>query len=170
MHLLLLADAVVPGSERVVASGPILYLVGIASTALFAAATWAILELRKKLAAQTEQTWKTTLFAELGTFAETVVHEMEATIRAQFALARADGKLTAAEIDQIRAVAMTRMKELVTSAGLGRIRRAFGWDERTVDAQLRGILEKKVVESKVAAAIAKSGSLAAATTSSFGGK
>jgi uncharacterized protein YdbL (DUF1318 family) len=151
MHLMLLAaDAI--DTDRVLLSGHIVWLVGLALTALSTAATWAVAQLAKKLGAQGEATTKGLLLTQLGGFAAIVVQRLNATLVTQYKLAAADGRITRAEAEALAGAAIKELRDVLGTDGVARLKTVFGWSEVALDGQLRGVVEQKVVEAKVLAA------------------
>lgn len=142
-------------SEAFIENDFIVFLVGLALSALCAAATWAMTALGKKLKAQGENTIKGMLLNHVAALAESVVHRLGATLVAKYKAAAADGTISTAERNEIALAALAELKAALTQDGVVRLQKVFGWGATEVDAQLQGVLEKKVVEAKVLAAAAK---------------
>lgn len=156
MHsLLLLVDTAVD-TDRVLLSGNITWIVGLALTGLMSVATWATSMLAKKLSAQSEASIKSMLLRQLAEFTDAVVHKVGATLKTQYALAAVDGKISGSEAKMLADAALKDIKQLLGEEGLARLKTTFGWGQAEVDTQIRGVLEKKVAEAKLLTAATSS--------------
>jgi hypothetical protein len=106
------------------------------------------------LAALAEKSKVAAVALKVEHFAETVVADLDATMRPEVALALADGILDDLEKAKLRATALERMKVLLGTAGLAQVAGVLGIGAAAVEAYLSGVLEKKVDQKNNAAAAA----------------
>lgn len=80
---------------------------------------------------------------------QTVVLDLNQTVRAEFEAAAADGKISSEEAAHLKAVALTRAKTLLGEAGLLRLKDALGIDDLRLGDLLAAKVEAKVAETKL---------------------
>jgi hypothetical protein len=120
------------------------YLLPILFSALATLSAWALAQLAKKLGAQAAHSKAAAIAARLTHLAETIVADLEATLKPELAKATADGKLDKAEILRLRDVALQRLKALAGERGLLELQGILGIAAPQVDGYLQGILERAV--------------------------
>lgn len=142
--LFLLALAAVD-TDRVLLSGHIVWIVGLALTGVLGVAGWALVALGKKLNVAAEGTLKELLLGQLHDFATSVVTRLNATVKAEYQKAAADGKITQDEAKKLAELALLEVKMLFTQTGVARLQKVFGWGMAEVDARIRGEVETRVM-------------------------
>lgn len=144
-HFMLAAE-VVP--EGVVLSGFLVTALGFALLGVLALAGWAVTKWAQKTGAEGAGTIKAVLLHQAAVLAENVVHALAEPLKAAWAKAAADGKVTSAELTDIASIALAELKKALTAGGLLQIKKVFGWDDAVLDRQLIGVVEKAVVAAK----------------------
>lgn len=115
-------------------------------------AGWALLKLSSWLEAHGAQSKLFGIAAKVAHFADHVVRELDVTLRPKLAISLADGELSASEAAELKAAAVSRLKALLTEAGLAELS-ALGISlPSQVDTYLGGAIEKAVAGMKEGAA------------------
>lgn len=134
--------------------GPLLWIIGLAVTAFFAVATWALSEWRKKTGAQATATLQSVVLARVLSIVEAVVFRLNATLKVEYTALTADGTLSKEDGKKLATTALQDVKAVLTEQGLAALRGAFGWGPTETDQHLLGVIEKQVVEAKALTAVA----------------
>jgi hypothetical protein len=113
-------------------------------TGLGTAASWAFVKLGAFLGTKAKESKLAQVGARLADLCKSVVADLEATLRPRLAEATADGKLTKAEIIQLRAVALERLKQLAGEKWLDEARAILGIAAPSFEKYLMGVLERAV--------------------------
>lgn len=143
---LLLAQTAVD-TDRVLLSGHIVWIVGLALAGFLSVAAWALLKWKDKLAASADGTLKSVVLSQVAAFAENVVFRLN-SVKAQYASFAADGKITRDEAKQLADTALKEIKTLLGEQGLTLLQKTFGWNQTQVDTHIQGVVEQKVLEAK----------------------
>lgn len=120
------------------------YLLPLAASALFAAGVWAVAKLGTLLGARAKDSKLNAALVRLTVAVDSIVHDLEATLKPKLAAATADGVLTTAEISNLRTVALTRLKDDMGSEGLKALRDCMGIFAPSLDTFLLGFIETRV--------------------------
>ncbi|NTX59546.1 hypothetical protein HUA74_02615 [Myxococcus sp. CA051A] len=97
--------------------------------------------LREKLQAQAKESKLAAIGARATMLAESVVRDMEVTLKAELEAAAADGKLTTAELQHIKAKAMEQLRASLGVHGLAALQHALGLTDGMVGTFLSGLIE-----------------------------
>jgi hypothetical protein len=152
--LLLAADAVPVPTDRVLVSGNIVWIVGIALTGLLGILSWATLQWSKKTGAEANGTIKNIALYQLAQLAEAIVHRLNGPFTDAWKNAAVDGQITDAEAKMLASTALTQLRLAVTEDGLLQIKKLFGWGDPQLETHLQGVIEKKVAEAKALSVVA----------------
>lgn len=129
----------------------------VLATGLTAVLTWVFAQLALKLGTQKGASKLALVGEKAFHFAQVVVAELDATLKPKLQEMSADGVLTAAEIGQLRDIALNRIKELLAERGLKELQNVLGLVGPQLDVYLRGLLERAVDLKNAAAPVKISG-------------
>lgn len=109
----------------------------------------------KKLDADTTGSKQVSVLKRLHALGDIVVHEMEFVIKAEWELASADGVVTKAEMQRMKAAAVNRLVELATKEGLEEAKTILKIAAGGMGTLLGGIIEAALDRMKATKALAK---------------
>jgi hypothetical protein len=148
MRILSLLAEVPVDTDRLLFSGYIVWVVGLALTGFLGVAAWALAKWREKLAASAEGALKSVVLSQVAIIAQGVVARMNA-IKQQYDTYAADGKITQSEAKALAAMALKEVKAQLGEQGIALLQKTFGWGQTQVDAHIQGVVEQKVLEAKI---------------------
>ncbi len=120
------------------------YVVPVLFSGLAGLLAWVFVSLRKKLEAEASNSAAAGVGAKVLHLAESVVSDLEISLKPQLAEAAKDGVLTKAEISQLRSVALERLKAMLGAAGIAELEKMLGVPREAIDKYLMGVVEKAV--------------------------
>lgn len=120
----------------------------LALPALVSGLLWLITKGVSYVVAKTSNEYIKGALVRLQDAVSTAVHEVENTVKKEFALANADGKLTKKEAEHIKAVAIAAAKTYLGPKGIAQIIKVIGVDEALVDKFIGGKIEQSLVAMK----------------------
>jgi hypothetical protein len=138
------APAIETDAKSAFLSAFVQYGAPILFTAVAALLAKVLFFLGKKLDAQAESSKLAAVGAKFAHFAEVVVADLDATLKPQLKEATKDGVLTAAEIAQLRTVALDRLKKLAGEHGIKELQGVLDFGATQVDGYLTGLVESTV--------------------------
>lgn len=122
------------------------YLAPLLYTGVLGMVGWMLHHLRAYFQAKAAESKLFQVGARLTDLADSVVADLEATMKPELQAAVADGVLTKAEITRLREVALGRLKQLAGEKGLGEILSVLKIAAPGLDVYLNGIIEKAVAK------------------------
>lgn len=120
------------------------YLAPPLLSALGSLLVWVFWKLGQKLDAQASMSKLSAVGARISHLAESVAHELEATLKPELLKATEDGKLTTDEITKLRETALARLRQMIGEKGLGEVVGVLGIVLPSVNTYLSGVIEKAV--------------------------
>lgn len=122
---------------------------------LVAALVWALTAWRKKLEVQAGDSRLAQVGARLLLLAETIVRDLEVTLKPSLKEKTADGVLTPAEMKQLKDEALKQLKDSLGEHGMAELRAILQVSAGSLGVILSGIIEKALDLMKVTKAAAK---------------
>ncbi|MBZ4402447.1 hypothetical protein [Myxococcus sp. AS-1-15] len=110
-------------------------------TALGGLIAAALLALTKKLNAQAGESKLAAIFARATSLSEAVVRDIEVTLKPLLEAKVADGVLTKAELDELKAAALAKLKESLGANGLAELQQVLKLSAGSVGTFLSGLIE-----------------------------
>ncbi|WP_426730255.1 hypothetical protein [Myxococcus faecalis] len=110
-------------------------------TALAGLIAAALLALTRKLNAQAGESKLAAIFARATSLSEAVVRDIEVTLKPLLAAKVADGVLTKAELDELKAAALAKLKESLGANGLAELQQVLKLSAGSVGTFLSGLIE-----------------------------
>lgn len=120
-------------------------------TALGLGVAWLLTAAGQWLLAKNKDSKFNLVVARVTHFAAAIVQDVENTLRPQIGAALADGVLSPEEAKQLKDAAMSRLKTMLGTQGVGELTGVLGVFAPSVDAYLSGVIEKTVTNMKAAA-------------------
>lgn len=105
---------------------------------------WVFVQLAQYFGVKKQGSKAAAVAERLFHLAQTVVADLEVTLKPQLLEATADGVLTAAEINTLRGLALTRLKALAGERGLKEAQALLGIAAPMLDQYLNGVIEHAV--------------------------
>lgn len=105
---------------------------------------WVFIQLGRKYGTDAGATKKNQVLGHLFALAQSVVADLEATLKPQLLLATADGVLSPTEITALREAALERVKFLAGEKGLAEAQALLGMGSDALTQFLLGLIEKAV--------------------------
>lgn len=136
------------------------YLLPPLLTGLGALLGLALKNLGSKLAADAANSKIAAVGSKLTLFIESVVADLEGTVKPALIEASADGVITAEEGAALKALAMTRVKVLLSEKGMGELSSVLGVAGPAIESLISGLIEKFVANAAKAKAIKDAASAA----------
>jgi hypothetical protein len=134
-----------PPPQSPILTAVLQYVVPALITVLGPLAIWALSALAGFLKAKSSESKVFGVLSVVTEAANSVVAELNATLKPQLQAALADGVLTQAEKDQLKAAALTVLKTKLPAATLASAQGMFG---PMLDTWLGGLVERAVTEQK----------------------
>lgn len=138
------AVAPTPDVKSALLSAFIQYVLPVLATGLSALLAWVFVQLGKKYGADATGSKKSQVLNHLFTLAQSVVADLEATLKPQLLAATADGVLTPVEVGLLRDSALNRLKFLAGEKGLAEAQFLLGMTGGALEGFLMGLIEKAV--------------------------
>lgn len=146
---LLLAQVELPAAKTDILALVLQYVVAPALPVLGALLVWALKKLVDYLGAKSAESKGALVGLKLATAAQSVVADLNSTLRPQLEAALADGVLTDAEKKQLKDAALTALKTKLPAELMGAASGIFG---AFLDTHLSGLVEQAVSQQKAVAA------------------
>jgi hypothetical protein len=127
------------------------YILGVLS----AAAVWALGALAVKLGREAGGSKVKLVLQKAVLLTETVVADINVTVKPLVVKASADGRITSAEAKEIKDAAMKRLLEVLGDKGLKELQAVLGLTAGTIGVFLGGLIEKAVDALKAGKALSK---------------
>lgn len=143
--VVLAQDTQPPPAQSPILTAVLQYVVPALVTVLGPLAIWALGQLAAFLRAKSSESKVFGVLSVVTEAANSVVAELNVTLKPQLQAALADGVLTQAEKDQLKAAALAVLKTKLPSATLGAAQGMFG---PMLDTWLGGLVERAVIDQK----------------------
>lgn len=140
-----------PAAKSDILSLVLQYVVAPALPVLGALVVWALKKLGDYLTAKSAESKGALVALKLTGAAQSVVAELNATLRPQLEAALADGVLTEAEKKALKEAALTSLKTKLPAELMGAASGIFG---SFLDTHLSGLVEQAVLQQKAVAGVA----------------
>ena len=133
-----------PGLKGALLQAFVQYVVPVLFTGLAGLIGWALVALRRRLEAQAGESRLAKVGLAATTVIDSVVADLEVSLKPELAEATKDGELTKAEIEHLRRVALERVKRTLGEKGLSELAGVLGIAGGAVDQLLQGLIERSV--------------------------
>lgn len=127
------------------------YVVPILVSLVVSGVLWLLFQGGKLLAVRAKESKFFAVAAQVAHLAEIVVAEVDAVVRPKLVAALADGKVTQAEAEELKKVALAKLKELLAQRGMKELKGVIGIFMPSVDTYLSGAIEKAVASKRATA-------------------
>ncbi|WP_426747236.1 hypothetical protein VZQ01_06745 [Myxococcus faecalis] len=134
------APPTTPSLSSILASAAV-EVVPVVFAAIAALAVAWLSGLKGKLQAEAEESRLAAFGARAAQLAESVVRDMEVTLKAELVAASADGQLTKEELQRIKAKALEQLKASLGAHGLAALQQVLGLTGSAVGTYLSGLIE-----------------------------
>lgn len=120
------------------------YILPVLFTGLAMLLGWALTSLATWLQSRSENSKIAGASSKLVLLTDTIVADLEATMKPVLKAATADGMLTKTEIDTLRATALQRLKEMAGEKGMEAVKDILGVAAPKLEEFLTGLIEMAV--------------------------
>ena len=108
----------------------------------------ALLSLRRRLEAQTQESRQATVSTRAQLLADGIVRDLEAGLKAELRASAADGALTAEDYHALKEEALVRLRESLGARGLAEVQQTLCLSQEALAIYLSGAVETAVAKAK----------------------